>query len=319
MAKTNLGLVEFAHSILGCAYLYGCNGRLVTEELIQAKARQYPSVFTPSYIERSRQGIGKIGYDCSSVIDCYVGIDKSANGYFSASTIKGEGLLGMPDKKGILVHTDGHIGVYIGGGFVIEARGVDYGVVKTALKDRPWKRWSQCPYIEYIEEEVAPTSEVFTLTRVLKRGMKGEDIKPVQRVVGVEDDGSFGPLTETAIKTWQSKHFLTADGIVGPATCTAMGGIWAPVVVAPPAPVRPINPFVMPTYTLYKGRTEMAKKDVKWLQFELNWRYGKEVVINGSFGPITDKWLRAFQKNTCLAVDGRCGPLTKEKLKGTIK
>lgn len=317
MAKTNLGLVEFAYSILGCAYLYGCNGLLVTEELIQAKARQYPNVFTPEYIVRSRKGIGKIGYDCSAVIDCYAGVDKSANGYFNVATIKGD-ISTMPDRKGLLVHFDGHVGVYIGNGEVIEARGVDYGVVKTALKDRPWKRWSQCPYIEYVEDIVI-VPEVFTLTRILKRSMKGEDIKPVQRVVGVKDDGSFGPLTETAVKTWQSKHFLTADGIVGPATCTAMGGIWAPAVVAPPAPVRPINPYVMPTYTLYKGRIRMAKKNVKWLQFELNWRYGKEIVVDGSFGPITEKWLRTFQGKAGLSIDGHCGPLTKEKLKGTIK
>jgi hypothetical protein len=31
-------------------------------------------------------------------------------------------------------------------------------------------------------------------------------------------DGSFGPKTAAATKTWQSQRFLTADGIVGPKT-----------------------------------------------------------------------------------------------------
>lgn len=318
MAKTNIGLVEFVLSTLGSAYLYGCQGQLVTERLIQAKARQYPLIFTPSYIERSRVGIGKIGYDCSALIDCYTGYDKSANDWFAVATIKGEGIATMPDKKGTLVHFDGHVGVYIGNGEVVEARGADYGVVLTKLKDRPWKRWSQCPYIEYVEDVIiAP--EKFTLTKLLRRGMTGEVVKSVQRIVGVKDDGFFGNLTEKAVKDWQTKHFLTADGIVGPATCTAMGGIWAPVIVVPPAPVRPVNPYAMPTYTLHRGRSRMARKDVKWLQFELNWRYGKAVVVDGSFGPITDTWLRNFQKNVGLSVDGQCGPLTKDKLKGTGK
>jgi cell wall-associated NlpC family hydrolase len=43
----------------------------------------------------------------------------------------------MPDIPGLAVWHDGHIGVYIGGGQVIEAMGTKYGVVKTELAE-PW-------------------------------------------------------------------------------------------------------------------------------------------------------------------------------------
>ena len=58
---------------------------------------------------------------------------------------------------------------------------------------------------------------------VFKRGDKHELIKEVQRVLGVEQVGNFGPKTEAAVKAWQTKNGLIADGIVGPATMSKMG------------------------------------------------------------------------------------------------
>jgi peptidoglycan hydrolase-like protein with peptidoglycan-binding domain len=50
---------------------------------------------------------------------------------------------------------------------------------------------------------------------LIKEGSKGEYVKMVQRVVGVTPDGDFGAKTKAAVKTWQSKHGLSSDGIVG--------------------------------------------------------------------------------------------------------
>lgn len=55
----------------------------------------------------------------------------------------------MPDIPGLAVWHDGHIGVYIGGGQVIEAMGTKYGVVKTELAGRGWTHWLKIPYINY--------------------------------------------------------------------------------------------------------------------------------------------------------------------------
>jgi len=58
---------------------------------------------------------------------------------------------------------------------------------------------------------------------LLKKGSTGEEVKALQRLLGLKDDGSFGPGTEAAVKAWQQKHGLAADGIVGNATFERMG------------------------------------------------------------------------------------------------
>ena len=55
----------------------------------------------------------------------------------------------MPDIPGLAVWHEGHIGVYIGGGQVVEAMGTRYGVVKTELVGRGWTHWLKVPYINY--------------------------------------------------------------------------------------------------------------------------------------------------------------------------
>ena len=58
---------------------------------------------------------------------------------------------------------------------------------------------------------------------LLKKGSTGEEVKALQRFLGLADDGNFGPGTEAAVKTWQEKQGLVADGIVGNATYERMG------------------------------------------------------------------------------------------------
>jgi len=52
----------------------------------------------------------------------------------------------------------------------------------------------------------------------LRRGGRGEPVKVVQRKVGTEDDGIFGPDTEARVRAFQREKGLVADGIVGPRT-----------------------------------------------------------------------------------------------------
>lgn len=52
--------------------------------------------------------------------------------------------------------------------------------------------------------------------RTLRRGSQGEDVRLVQRAVGASVDGDFGPRTEAAVKAWQTRHGLVADGVWGP-------------------------------------------------------------------------------------------------------
>lgn len=52
--------------------------------------------------------------------------------------------------------------------------------------------------------------------------LHGEDVKYVQRHVGVPVDGFYGDGTAHAVAMFQRSHHLTPDGVVGPATATQL-------------------------------------------------------------------------------------------------
>ncbi len=58
---------------------------------------------------------------------------------------------------------------------------------------------------------------------LIKKGLRGNEVKELQEFLGIGADGIFGSGTEAAVKKWQTANGLTADGIVGPATWDAMG------------------------------------------------------------------------------------------------
>ncbi|WP_102027995.1 peptidoglycan DD-metalloendopeptidase family protein [Salirhabdus sp. Marseille-P4669] len=51
---------------------------------------------------------------------------------------------------------------------------------------------------------------------LIKKGSKGKDVERIQRAVGVTPDGVYGTKTEAAVKAYQERHGLSADGVVGP-------------------------------------------------------------------------------------------------------
>ena len=73
---------------------------------------------------------------------------------------------------------------------------------------------------------------------LLKRGDNNEQVKQLQIKLGLEPIGNFGPKTEEAVKAYQSKNGLTADGIVGDGTWNKIMGTAPAAAPAPtPAPV----------------------------------------------------------------------------------
>ena len=79
---------------------------------------------------------------------------------------------------------------------------------------------------------------------LLKLGSTGEDVVKLQKKLGVDPIGKFGPKTESAVKEWQSTHGLSADGIVGDGTWAKMfaeGTVSQPSVITEPAPAPSIG------------------------------------------------------------------------------
>lgn len=67
----------------------------------------------------------------------------------------------------------------------------------------------------------SPTAKP-ALTRNLKRGSQGENVKFLQEKLGIKADGIFGPNTRAAVMAFQKKKGLAVDGIVGPNTWGAL-------------------------------------------------------------------------------------------------
>lgn len=77
-------------------------------------------------------------------------------------------------------------------------------------------------------------STVFTISRILKKGCEGDDVKALQTELisvgfscgSTAADGDFGENTENAVKRFQTAAGLKADGIAGQKTVVALGGKW---------------------------------------------------------------------------------------------
>lgn len=121
-------------------------------------------------------------------------------------------------------------------------------------------------------------------------------VRKLQALINVLDgprlveDGVFGPVTATAVQTFQGAHGLAVDAIVGPKTWAALLG-------------------ELPTL-----RQDATGVDVRRIQALLNVS-GQlaglpELEEDGVFGPVTWAAVRAFQARHGLAVDGIVGPVT---------
>lgn len=61
-----------------------------------------------------------------------------------------------------------------------------------------------------------PGTTTDTPQTVWGEGDTGPDVERIQRIVGTEPDGDWGPLTTAAVKAWQTAHGLEPDGLWGP-------------------------------------------------------------------------------------------------------
>lgn len=85
------------------------------------------------------------------------------------------------------------------------------------------KTWSDfvAKVAEKPKETPKPPVKVPTYKRLLllkKPMMRGNDVKLVQKKLGVPADGIYGPITRKAVITFQRKKRIAVDGIVGPQT-----------------------------------------------------------------------------------------------------
>ena len=282
---TNEHFAAYCLRMVGQPYWYGTCGYKATSSLLTRKTNQYPSHYGSSRTARYKQDIAdkKVVADCIGGAKGYawtgggqamfdaIGTDasvknsygtngcpdKGAGGMFTYAKNKGKAwgeISTIPEVVGLAVHKEGHVGYYVGNGYVVEWRGFNYGCVKTKLLDRGWLYWYELPFIDYGNalEGASPAPVELTLgCRLLQKGMSGADVKELQEALidlgyTLEHgaDGSFGSETRAAVKAFQKDQRLTQDGKYGDKTHAALmdaladaeDGDEAPSVEEQPAP-----------------------------------------------------------------------------------
>lgn len=253
---TNIQLVEYCKEVYArkWVYWYGTCGYKCDLDLYKSKKKQYPKYYTPERESGYMADIkaGAMCCDCVGMIKSFfwkggdidaetrydgdgkrTGCpDQSANGMFELC--RDAGFIGtIPEVPGLVVWRNGHIGVYIGGGYTIEARGFAYDIQKRKLTDGTWTKWGRLPFMEYDATASEPTAEkpIYKLgDRLLKYGARGADVKELQIYLAelgfdigrTGADGVFGALTEKAVRELQKAAEIDVDGIVGKDTLRAL-------------------------------------------------------------------------------------------------
>lgn len=174
---TNAELVDFALDKLGVPYVMGTNGRILAKSMYEDLVKRNPANwFTGARKLAVKNLIGKVTTDCHGLIEWAhreidgANKDTSADNAYNLATIKGD-VKSIPEIAGVCVRYKGHVGIYIGDGIVIEARGFNYGVVTTELKNRPWTHWYKHPWVQYKDGENA--------VNMVTKGMSTEQIQSV--------------------------------------------------------------------------------------------------------------------------------------------
>ena len=269
-------LVAFVKSMVGMAYWYGTCVYMCSESVLKSKTNQYPSHYRSNRTATYKEHIAarKVCMDCIGLIKGFFwtnggqGVleytqggaaysnkyasngcpDKGANGMLSWLKSQGcaNGKIGtLPEIPGILLFKSGHVGVYIGNGWAVEAQGYAYGVVKTQVSKRSWTEWARLPesMIDYGDSDISVTPDASLSAahklgdRVLKRTsplMQGDDVAEMQtrlNAIGFdcgEVDGKFGKNTETGVKAFQTAARIEVDGKFGKLSLAALGAYSAP-------------------------------------------------------------------------------------------
>lgn len=111
-------------------------------------------------------------------------------------------------------------------------------------------------------------------------------------------DGVYGPMSARGLRRFQRRAQLAVDGRAGPATRRSLGPLGRPG---------------LGTRTLRRGSLGW---DVSVIQFVLA-RGRTRFVINGYYGPRTERAVRSFQRRHQLVPDGIAGPRTLKALQET--
>jgi N-acetylmuramoyl-L-alanine amidase len=218
-------LLRTAQSRLGCDYLLGA--------LVPKNDPDYMGAFDCAELGSwAVYQVGKFLYGCANNAGNPGGAD-AYSGFWARDAQK----LGIIVSIAVGIRTPGafllriaghgiigHLAVSVGGGSTIEAHSRARGVTIDKVNGRRWDYAVLIPGFEYNElATVRPEPPTDVIYRFVLPMMRHDDIKKIQKALGkIRVDGIFGRQTHEAVKAFQVRTGLVADGEVGPMTWAAL-------------------------------------------------------------------------------------------------
>ncbi len=117
----------------------------------------------------------------------------------------------------------GHVGLYVGNGKVIEAKGTRYGVVMSDVFK--WHEWGELKGVAYDKELIDKGVMPMVTVKFGDRGAAVVKLQDYLKILGYDvgkADGIFGGQTSAALRTFQSDKGLKVDGVAGVKTWAAI-------------------------------------------------------------------------------------------------
>lgn len=303
-------------------YVWGAQGqdlKTLTDSKIRAMETSTSYANTAIKMKNARKHLeGAKAFDCSGLAMYYL---QQLTGYFK-SDVNSHGLLGKcvkiqrsHVKRGDwLFRTSGgrayHIGYMVTDTKFVESKGRADGVVMGEFA-KSGSYWDTFGRPNMFKDEIDSPKEQISnaaFNRQLKKGDKGNDVLELQKLINkagdnIEEDGSFGPATQKAVKAFQKKKKLKVDGVAGKDTIIALGGKWTSEV------------YWKVTKNLKKGMKGTEVKNMQKALIKAGFSVGVSGA-DGSFGSATLTAVKKFQKAKGLVADGIAGAKTITALGG---
>ena len=134
-------IFNYAISKIGCGYIWGGSGQILTEDILTKFKNKYPSFINEN---KDKKWLGKQVFDCSGFVksafdEIDIHIYHEANSAWENTkwSMK-EKIEDLPKDKVCIVFKKGskgmiHTGIYLGNGEVVNAQDNKHGVVKEKL------------------------------------------------------------------------------------------------------------------------------------------------------------------------------------------
>lgn len=178
-------LVAYARSAVGGGYCFGASGQVCSLKQRQVWANDNPAQ-AGNLLGLCAKWDGKRVWDCSGILrgawrELLEYRSGGATTIFNSWASKTGTIDTMPDVPGIAVFranaktpkTKEHIGVYVGGGLVVDARGSNTGVVIGTLQS--YGKWTHWAYLDDVDYTQAATTSAILWRGIVKTN-KGNGI-----------------------------------------------------------------------------------------------------------------------------------------------